>query len=116
LAKAYWKRESRAGRGVGVADTLHRAATGRDLLLIETKSALAGEIPAVMKELQGSVDSHRVEFRPVESTSMQAFQSVPEQEMTVKTVIEWFDRSFRNDSSGERRTQEPSSSAPALGA
>ena len=116
LAKVYWKRESRAGRGVGVADTLRRAGAGRDLLLIETKSALAGEIPAVMKELQGSSDGDRVEFRPVESTSMQAFQSVSEQEMTVETVIEWFDQSFQKISSVETRTPEPSSSAPARGA
>jgi len=115
LAKAYWKRESRAGRGDGVADTLRRAAAGRDLLLIETKSALAGDIPAVMKELDGSIDGNRVEFRPVESTSMQAFQSVSEQEMTVETVIEWFDRSFQKISSVEGRIREPSSSAPARG-
>ena len=69
-----------------------------------------------MKELQGSSDGNRVEFRPVESTSMQAFQSVSEQEMTVETVIEWFDQSFQKISSVETRTPEPSSSAPARGA
>jgi hypothetical protein len=45
---------------------------------------------------------------------MQAFQSVSEQEMTVETVIEWFDQSFQKISSVETRTPEPSSSGPAL--
>ena len=94
LAKAYWKSQSRAGHGGGVAETLRKAAHGRDLLLIETKSDLAGEIPAVMDELQASSNGDRVEFHRFESTSMQAFQSLSEQEMTVTMVTEWFDASF----------------------
>ena len=94
LAKAYWKGQSRAGHGVGVAETLRKAADGRDLLLIETKSDLAGEIPAVMDELQGTSNGNRVAFHRFESTSMQAFQSPAEQEITVSMVTEWFDASF----------------------
>jgi alpha/beta superfamily hydrolase len=94
MTKVYWRRQYRAGHGAGIADTLRGAADGRDLLLIETQSALAGQIPAVMQELQGSSNGNRVELRRFESTSMQAFQSTSEQELAVSAVIEWFDASF----------------------
>ena len=112
LARAYWRRQSRGSLGAGVADTLRRAAVGRDLLLIETQSALAGQIPAVMKELQGSADGNRIELRRFESTSMQAFQSLSEQEITVSAVIEWFGASFQDGAPTRRGNLEPSRSAP----
>jgi hypothetical protein len=107
LSKLYWAREARRGRGRGVAETLNRAAQGRDLLLIETKSALAGELPAVIDRLRASNNGRRVEFRQFESTSMQAFQSLEEQETTVETVIEWFDRSFAHPNGAEPGVSEP---------
>ncbi len=94
LVRAYWKRQSRSGLGIDVAERLRDAAQGRDLLLVETQSALAGQIPQVMEELQASNQRYRVELQRVESTSMQAFQSVSEQESTVSAVIGWFDASF----------------------
>lgn len=111
LARAYWRREARAGHGAGVADTLRKAADGRDLLLIETDSALAGQLPEVMHDLQASGGDHRVELRSVESTSMQAFESIAEQEIALEAVIEWFDSSF--DPSAHRGTTEAPSSASA---
>ena len=101
VAKAYWYREGRASKKVGVENTLRKAAATRDLLLIETSSALAGEIPTVIQELERAGNGHRVELRQVESTSMQAFQSPAEQEMTVTTVLEWFDASFPGASGEE---------------
>jgi alpha/beta superfamily hydrolase len=110
LAKAYWKRQSRTGLGAGVGETLRKAAEGRDLLLIETQSALAGEIPKVMQELQRSSNGHRIELRRFESTSMQAFESVSEQEITVDAVIEWFEGSLANADNGSNA----GSSAPEM--
>ena len=112
MAKAYWARQARAGHGEGVADTLRAAATGRDLLLIETQSALAGQIPAVMEELQSSSNGNRVELRRFESTSMQAFESLSEQEVALDAVIEWFDASFSRPSSEHERTPESASPTP----
>jgi alpha/beta superfamily hydrolase len=111
LAKTYWKRQSR-GIGVGVADTLRKAAVGRDLLLIETQSALAGQIPAVMEELQASANGNRIQLRRFESTSMQAFQSLSEQEITVSAVIEWFDGSFTQGAPTIEKDREASRSLP----
>jgi hypothetical protein len=109
LAAAYWKRQSRSGLGVDVADRLRDAADGRDLLLVETQSALAGQIPRVVEEIRRSSHGHRVELHRVESTSMQAFQSLSEQENTVATVIEWFDASFTQRSSERDRITESAS-------
>jgi predicted alpha/beta-hydrolase family hydrolase len=114
VAKAYWYREGRASKKVGVENTLREAAAGRDVLLIETSSALAGEIPAVIQDLQRASNGHRVELRQVESTSMQAFQSPAEQEMTVTTVLEWFDASFPG-ASGEEEALEPGQPASVQG-
>jgi alpha/beta superfamily hydrolase len=111
LAKAYWARQARAGHGAGVADTLRAAAAGRDLLLIETQSALAGQIPSVMDELRSSSNGNRIELRRFESTSMQAFESLSEQEVALETVIRWFDLSFSERPSGHERTPETTSPA-----
>jgi alpha/beta superfamily hydrolase len=102
IARTYWTREARAGHGAGVADTLRMAAEGRDLLLIDTDSALAGQLPDVMSDLKRTSDGHRIELRRVESTSMQAFESISEQEVALESVIEWFDASFpRGGSAGD---------------
>ncbi len=112
MAKAYWARQARAGHGEGVADTLRAAADGRDLLLIETQSALAGQIPSVMDELRSSSNGNRIELRRFESTSMQAFESLSEQAVALETVIEWFDESFSKHPLEREQTTESASPAP----
>lgn len=114
VAKAYWYRETRARMELRVGDTLREAARGRDLLLIETKSALAGDLPTVMRELERASNGTRIELRQIESTSMQAFQSVSEQELTVSTIIDWFDASFPSAPTDEG-TLEPDHSASVQG-
>jgi dienelactone hydrolase len=106
-SRTYWRREMRTGQGAEVGRTLRAAAHGRDLLLVETRSELAGQIPRLVEELRRTNDGHRIELRSVQSTSMQAFQS-----------IGWFDRSFAADhtteGNGASRADQPASVEPAV--
>lgn len=107
LASLYFKVQERSRRGNDVLATLRAVDTSIDLLLVETRSKLAGEMPRVVDGLRAASGERRVEMRGVNSTSMRAFQSLDDQAETVVMVIDWFDRSF---------SREPSTSgAPAPG-
>jgi hypothetical protein len=95
LAKhLYWRRQARSRRGNDVLEALRSVGRSRDLLLMETRSKLVGDMPRFVAELQANGSGHRIEMQGIDSTSMQAFQSLADQEVAVTSVVEWFDRSF----------------------
>jgi hypothetical protein len=93
LARVYWSRARRSGHTARLVSSLRSIAPGRDLLLLETQSDLAGPIPTLVRELEETSNGH-VELRGFEGTSMQAFESESDQAITVDTVVEWFEASF----------------------
>ena len=99
LATMYFRMQERSKRGNDVISALRRVGGSTDLLLVETRSKLAGEMPRIVESLQAGSDGHLVEMRGVDSTSMQAFQSLEDQAETVEMVTEWFDRSFSRQTS-----------------
>jgi hypothetical protein len=95
LAKhLYWRRQMRSRRGNDVLEALRSVGHSKHLLLMETRSKLVGDMPRFVAELQANSSGHRIEMQGIESTSMQAFQSLDDQEVAVTSVVEWFGRSF----------------------
>jgi hypothetical protein len=108
LASLYFRVQERSRRGNDVVSALRAVGSSTDLLLVETRSKLAGTMPRIVEGLRGATDGRHVEMRGVDSTSMQAFQSLEDQAQTVAMVTEWFDRSFsRERADGQPGTLDP---------
>jgi alpha/beta superfamily hydrolase len=100
LAKhLYWRRQERSRRGNDVLEALRSVGRSKDLLLMETRSKLVGDMPRFVADLQAKSSGHRIEMQGIDSTSMQAFQSLADQEVAVTSVVEWFVRSFGSPAS-----------------
>jgi hypothetical protein len=97
----YWRRQARSRRGNDVLEALRSVGRSKDLLLMETRSKLVGDMPRFVAELKANNPSHRIEMKGIDSTSMQAFQSLADQEVAVTSVVEWFERSFATRASSD---------------
>jgi pimeloyl-ACP methyl ester carboxylesterase len=103
-AHAYFRLHQRSRRASHVGRALATAARSTDILLMETRSKLAGDLPRVVRGLQAAGLGHRVELRGIDSTSMQAFQSLADQVEAVDAVADWFTRVFATG--GAERVRE----------
>ena len=99
-ASVYFRAQDRSRRGNDVVDALRSIGASTDLLLVETRSKLGG-MPRIVADLREPGHRRRVELREIESTSMQAFQSLEDQVETVEMVTAWFDLSFSREAPGE---------------
>jgi len=104
LASMYFRMQARSQRGNDVVAALRSVGASTDLLLVETRSKLVGEMPRVVAGLRSADGRRRAEMRGIDSTSMRAFQSLDDQAQTVEMVTAWFDRSFAREEPVVRST------------
>jgi pimeloyl-ACP methyl ester carboxylesterase len=97
LRAVYFARQ-KDRRGSEIEDALLDVGRSVDLLLMESKSILAGSVPRIATELTGS---ERVfELRQLDGTSMVAFEEPSDQRYALESVVDWFARSFSDRGEG----------------
>jgi pimeloyl-ACP methyl ester carboxylesterase len=92
VRKAYWRLRARRASPMtrALEDLSHRA----DLLLMESNTAKAGNLPQFVQSLRARNGHRELEIRELPGGSARAFQTRERQELAVSAVIEWFDRTF----------------------
>jgi pimeloyl-ACP methyl ester carboxylesterase len=91
-------------RGNEIEDALLDVGKSVDLLLMESKSVLAGSVPKIATELAGT--ENVFELRQLDGTSMVAFEEPSDQRYALESVVDWFARSF-SDPGEEARQSAP---------
>jgi dienelactone hydrolase len=109
LTALYFRMQARVRGGNDVFAALRSVSGSTDLLLVETHSKLGTGMTQLVSDLRSARGRRRVEMRGIDSTSMQAFQSLADQAETVEMVTAWFDHSFSSEVSPEitRTTGSP---------
>ena len=92
--RQYWKTQSRKGHSGPIVAALSEVGRRAHILLMETNSALAGDVPRFAADLQRSGTGRRIELRGVEATTLQAFRDLESQRELVDVIVRWFDETF----------------------
>jgi hypothetical protein len=90
--RVYWRLRARRASPMTKAleDLSHRA----DLLLMESNTAKAGNLPQFVQSLRARNGHRSLEIRELPGGTARAFQTQERQELAVSAVIEWFDQTF----------------------
>jgi hypothetical protein len=92
--RLYWKTQSRKGHGGPIVSALSEVGRRAHILLMETNSALAGDVPRFAADLRQSGTGRRIELRGVDATTLQAFRDLESQRELVDAIVRWFDETF----------------------
>lgn len=92
--RQYWKTQSKKGHGGPIVTALSEVGQRAHILLMETNSALAGDVPRFAADLRRSGTDRRIELRGVEATTLQAFRDLESQRELVESIVRWFDETF----------------------
>jgi hypothetical protein len=92
--RQYWKTQSRKGHSGPIVAALSEVGRRAHILLMETNSALAGDVPRFAADLRRSGTDRRIELRGVEATTLQAFRDLESQRELVEAIVRWFDETF----------------------
>ena len=92
--RQYWKTQSRKGHSGSIVTALSEVGRRAHILLMETNSALAGDVPRFAADLRRSGTGRRIELRGVEATTLQAFRDLESQRELVEAIVRWFDETF----------------------
>ncbi len=94
VERLYWKTQSRKGHSGPIVTALSEVGRRAHILLMETNSALAGDVPRFAADLRRSGTDRRIELRGVDGTTLQAFRDLESQRQLVEEIVRWFDETF----------------------
>jgi hypothetical protein len=94
VQRLYWKTQSRKGHSGPIVTGLSEVGRRAHILLMETNSALAGDVPRFAADLRRSGTDRRIELRGVDGTTLQAFRDLESQRRLVEEIVRWFDETF----------------------
>jgi alpha/beta superfamily hydrolase len=94
VERLYWKTQSGRGHGGPIVSALSEVGRTADIMLLETNSALAGDVPRFVVDLRRSGTGRRIELQGVDGTSLQAFRDLDSQRRLVDTIVRWFDETL----------------------
>jgi len=104
LRAVYFARQ-KDRRGGEIEDALMSVGANVDLLLMESKSILAGSVPRVATQMKSS--DRVFELRQLDGTSMVAFEEPTDQRYALDSVVDWFARSFADPGAEQLERSEP---------
>jgi pimeloyl-ACP methyl ester carboxylesterase len=82
-------------KALPLMDRIAAVAARSDVLLLESlASDKIGRLPQLVQDIRRNNGHHRVELRDLPGGEKRAFHRIERQEFVVRSVVEWFDRSF----------------------
>jgi hypothetical protein len=82
-------------KALPLMERIAEVAGRSDVLLLESLSSdKIGRLPQMVQDIRRNNGHHRVELRDLPGGEKRAFHRIERQEFVIRSVVEWFDRSF----------------------